>query len=37
VKSEREAAKALGMPQKTLNERKLRVIEKLRLLMGNEK
>jgi len=37
IKSEREAAKSLGMPQKTLNERKLRIVEKLRFLMGIEK
>ena len=37
IKSERKAAKVLGMPQKTLNERKLRVIDKLRQLMGIKK
>ena len=34
-KTEREAAKSLGMPQKTLNDRKLRIFEKIRKLLEN--
>jgi len=36
-KTEREAAESLGIPQKTLNERKNRVLTKLRKMIGTEK
>lgn len=36
-KSERTAAEMLGIPQKTLNDRKLRVLTKLRKIMDSEK
>ena len=35
-KTEREAAESLGIPQKTLNERKNRVLAKLRKILGKE-
>lgn len=36
-KSEREAAKSLGVPQKTLNDRKLRILKKLRKMIELQK
>jgi RNA polymerase sigma factor (sigma-70 family) len=36
-KTEREAAKTIGMPQRTLNDHKLRIFEKLKKLLENEK